>query len=66
VPRKKRQHTAEFKQAAVELVLGRDLSIAQAAGDLDVGQSLLGRPGWAKLGPLRLNHQQTVRRLLTV
>jgi transposase len=42
VPRKKRQYTAEFKQAAVELVLARNLSIAQAARDLDVGQSLLG------------------------
>lgn len=44
--RKRRQYTAEFKQEAVQLVLERELTIAQAARDLGVGQSVLG--SWVK------------------
>jgi transposase len=43
VPRKRRKFTAEFKDEAIKLVTERGLSITQAARDLDVGQSTLGR-----------------------
>jgi len=41
--RKRRSFTAEFKDEAVKLVIERGLTIAQAAHDLDVGESTLGR-----------------------
>lgn len=41
--RKRRTFTAEFKDEAVKLVTERGLSMAQAARDLDVGESTLGR-----------------------
>lgn len=40
--KKRRQYTREFKKEAVQLVLGHGLSIAQAARDLGVGESVLG------------------------
>lgn len=44
--RKRRQYTPEFKKEAVQLVLVRELSIAQAARDLGIGESVLGN--WVK------------------
>ena len=47
MPRKRRRFSAEFKDEAVKLVLDRGLTIAQAAKDLDVGESTLGR--WVQI-----------------
>jgi transposase len=44
VPRK--QHTSEFKQEAVRLVTQGGLSLAQAARDLGLNETMLGR--WKK------------------
>ena len=41
--RKRRTFTAEFKDEAVKMVLERGLTVAQAARDLDVGETTLGR-----------------------
>ena len=45
--RKRREYTSEFKQEAVKLVLEQGLSAAQAARDLGVGETVLGR--WLQL-----------------
>ena len=39
--RRRRSYSDEFKLEAVKLILGRGVSVAQAARDLGVGESLL-------------------------
>ncbi len=41
--RKRRRYTPEFKSQAVALVLDEGLSVAQAARDLSIPESVLGR-----------------------
>lgn len=43
MPRNRRSFTAEFKDEAVKLVTERGLCVAQAARDLNIGESTLGR-----------------------
>ena len=66
--RKRRTFTAEFKDEAVKLVLERGLTIAQAASELDVGESTLGR--WVQKArpegqeePLSWSEREELKRL---
>jgi transposase-like protein len=66
--RKRRSFTAEFKDEAVKLVIERGLTIAQAAQDLDVGESTLGR--WVQAArpegteePLSWSEREELQRL---
>ena len=65
----RRKFTEEYKQEAVELVIGRGVSISQAAQDLGLGKSTLER--WVRKyrdenpeeEPLTLSEREELRQL---